>query len=375
MTTPTALLISCASHATSRLLTSIFYHLRPHESHMRDRLANFATRLHTKQALLLKKVCPVTIGRVRVWPHNERAQLPAQYFEVDMWMHRKSPDDLDASMVGEGSPREVVENAQMTVLAIVTNLVMYFRMTARIPEGMDVRHIGPCQKGELAELAGLLHAADATPLPVFLCGCNRGPIEPSTLTVRDALGLLDSKVSMLAQAFTAVGPTPDVSTLTVHECRIASLQLCMLPAAVYTCQAYLARTDAVFSTAVLVENLVWLVWQHVQFYIGRRRRDAEPVEWRITDDEMANMAKLTRKHTASLGDLLTLQACVPFAALVSPTLQLRWHYCFNDYGMCPVSSQESVRQQTGVDLRFSEVLLRRIRDKLSDYDYANRSAR
>jgi hypothetical protein len=35
--------------------------------------------------------------------------------------------------------------------------------------------------------------------------------------------------------------------------------------------------------------------------------------------------------------------------------------------------QESVRQQTGVDLRFSEVLLRRINDKLSDYDYANRA--
>jgi hypothetical protein len=62
-----------------RLLTSIFFHLRPHEDNMRDRLANFATRLHTKQGLLLKKVFPPLRLPVRyaVGPHAPTACLPS----------------------------------------------------------------------------------------------------------------------------------------------------------------------------------------------------------------------------------------------------------------------------------------------------------
>jgi hypothetical protein len=62
-----------------------------------------------------------------------------------------------------------------------------------------------------------------------------------------------------------------------------------------------------FSRAVLVENLVWLVWLHAQFYLNRHRREGDPAEWRVTDEEMTSLAKLTRKHTASLGDLVKLK--------------------------------------------------------------------
>jgi hypothetical protein len=62
---------------------------------------------------------------------------------------------------------------------------------------------------------------------------------------------------------------------------------------------------------VLVENLVCLVWQHTQFYLSRRRREGEPAEWRISDDEMASLARLTRKHTASLRGLLEYKVWLP----------------------------------------------------------------
>jgi hypothetical protein len=171
--------------------------------------------------------------------HQRHVSLPStQYFEVDMWLFRKSPDDADADADADASSRDIIDGARMAVLEIVTNLVQDSRMAARIPEG-----------------------GATNPLPVFVCGCLRGPVEPQTLTVRDALGLMDSKVSMLTQAFAGMGPSPDACTLTVSECRIASLQLCMCTARPrLRCRSVLCLQGANVAIYLYLLQCWWRTW-------------------------------------------------------------------------------------------------------------------
>lgn len=79
--------------------------------------------------------------------------------------------------------------------------------------------------------------------------------------------------------------------------------------------------------SVVIENLLYLVWLHVKFYLGKGAESGSSrtgPEWQVSEKERSALAKLCRDRTQSLHGLLRhkVRACTHTDLL---TFMRYWH--------------------------------------------------
>ena len=181
-------------------MTGEFYYRQPQEAILRDRLVNYNRRVYGVLDDVLKKVCVhnsllvsfsggvhvelvflpgqhvACFAQCRVafasthaifgptaeeWTRHHAnptstdlhltppAPSQLQYCRIDMWLNNKDKKSGDGEeSEGEDAPaeaRDVVKGAKNATLAILVNLIQYFRMSAWSEEGMGVGLAAVCQ--------------------------------------------------------------------------------------------------------------------------------------------------------------------------------------------------------------------------------------